>query len=128
MTNNEKMINLKNVFGRDVGVLNAKTYHETVKNVRAVVSAIVSTYAYEIAYREGKINAVDSCRISARFGNLDENTTSKGTTGARRVHAIAFGLIELASVGTFTGSFGFDDFKREIDMMITPIIKADLGI
>ena len=118
------MINLKNVFGRDVGVLNAKTYHETVKNVRAVVSTIVSTYSYEIAYREGKINAVDSCRISARFGNLDENTTS----GERRVHAIAFGLIELASVGTFTGSLAFEDFKREIDMMITPIIKADLGI
>ena len=128
MTNNEKMINLKNVFGRDIGVLNAKTYHETVKNVKAVVSAIVSTYSYEIAYREGKINAVDSCRISARFGNLDENSMSKGTRGERRVHAIALGLIELATVGTFTGTLAFEDFKYEIDMMITPVVKADLGI
>ena len=128
MTNNEKMINLKNVFGRDVGVLNAKTYHETVKNVKSVVSAIVSTYSYEIAYREGKINAVDSCRISARFGNLDENSMAKGTRGERRVHAIALGLIELASGGTFTGTLAFEDFKYEIDMMITPVVKADLGI
>lgn len=127
MTNNEKMINLKNVFGRDLGVLNAKTYRETVKNVRAVVSAIVSTYSYEIAYREGKINAVDSCRISARFGNLDENS-SKGTRGERCVHAIALGLIELATIGTFTGTLAFEDFKCEIDMMITPVVKADLGI
>ena len=42
MTNNEKMNNLKSVFGRDVFVRNSKTYHETVKNVRAVVSAILA--------------------------------------------------------------------------------------
>lgn len=123
MTNNEKMINLKNVFA-NVGVLNGKTYYQTLGIVRAVVSDLVSTYAYEIAYREGKINAVDSCRISARFGNLDQN--SNVSAGVKRVHAIAFGLIELASVGGFDGDY--DDFKRELDIMITPVIKADLGI
>ena len=124
MTNNEKMTNLKNLFGRDFGVRNAKTYHETIKNVRAVVSAIVETYTYDIAYREGKINAVDSCRISGFFGNLDKNTTS----GLRRVHAIALGLIDLASEGIYTGNLAFEDFKHDLDFMITPVIKENLGI
>ena len=124
MTNNEKMTNLKNLFGRDIGVRNAKTYQETLKNVRAVVSAIVSTYTYDIAYREGKINAVDSCRISGLFGNLDKNTTS----GLRRVHAIALGLIDLASEGVFVGTLAFEDFKHDLDMMMTPVIKENLGI
>lgn len=124
MTNNEKMNNLKNLFGRDIGVRNAKTYHETVKNVRDVVSAIVSTYTYDIAYREGKINAVDSCRISGLFGNLDNNNTS----GLRRVHAIALGLIDLASEGIFVGTLAFEDFKHDLDMMMTPVIKENLGI
>ena len=124
MTNNEKMTNLKNLFGRDIGVRNAKTYHETIKNVRAVVSAIVSTYTYDIAYREGKINAVDSCRISGLFSNLDNNNTS----GLRRVHAIALGLIDIASEGVFVGTLAFEDFKHDLDMMITPVIKENLGI
>ena len=124
MTNNEKMTNLKNLFGRDNGVRNAKTYNETLKNVRYVVSAIVSTYTYDIAYREGKITAVDSCRISALFGNLDKNTTS----GLRRVHAIVLGLIDLASEGVFVGNLAFEDFKHDLDMMITPVIKENLGI
>ena len=124
MTNNEKMTNLKNLFGRDNGVRNAKTYQETLKNVRYVVSAIVSTYTYDIAYREGKINAVDSCRISGLFGNLDKNTTS----GLRRVHAIALGLIDLASEGVFVGTLAFEDFKQDLDMMMTPVIKENLGI
>lgn len=124
MTNNEKMNNLKNLFGRDNGVRNAKTYQETLKNVRYVVSSIVSTYTYDIAYREGKINAVDSCRISGLFGNLDKNTTS----GLRRVHAIALGLIELASEGVFVGTLAFEDFKHDLDMMMTPVIKENLGI
>ena len=124
MTNNEKMTNLKNLFGRDIGVRNAKTYHETVKNVRDVVSAIVSTYTYDIAYREGKINAVDSCRISGHFGNLENNNTS----GLRRVHAIALGLIDLASEGVFVGNLAFEDFKHDLDFMITPVIKENLGI
>ena len=124
MTNNEKMTNLKNLFGRDNGVRNAKTYQETLKNVRYVVSAIVSTYTYDIAYREGKINAVDSCRISGLFGNLDKNTTS----GLRRVHAIALGLIDLASEGVFVGTLAFEDFKHDLDMMMTPVIKENLGI
>ena len=124
MTNNEKMTNLKNLFGRDNGVRNAKTYNETLKNVRAVVSAIVSTYTYDIAYREGKITAVDSCRISGLFGNLYDNNTS----GLRRVHAIALGLIDLASEGIFTGNLAFEDFKHDLDMMMTPVIKENLGI
>ena len=124
MTNNEKMNNLKNLFGRDDFVRNSKTYHETVKNVRAVVSAILSTYTYDIAYREGKINAVDSCRISGLFGNLDNNNTS----GLRRVHAIALGLIDLASEGVFVGTLAFEDFKHDLDMMMTPVIKENLGI
>ena len=124
MTNNEKMTNLKNLFGRDNGVRNAKTYNETLKNVRAVVSAIVSTYTYDIAYREGKITAVDSCRISGLFGNLENNNTS----GLRRVHAIALGLIDLASEGIFTGNLAFEDFKHDLDMMMTPVIKENLGI
>ena len=124
MTNNEKMTNLKNLFGRDVFVRNSKTYHETVKNVRNVVSAIVSTYTYDIAYREGKITAIDSCRISSLFGDLDKNTTS----GLRRVHAIALGLIDLASEGVFVGNLAFEDFKHDLDMMITPVIKENLGI
>ena len=118
------MNNLKNLFGRDNGVRNAKTYQETLKNVRYVVSSIVSTYTYDIAYREGKINAVDSCRISGLFGNLDKNTTS----GLRRVHAIALGLIELASEGVFVGTLAFEDFKHDLDMMMTPVIKENLGI
>ena len=124
MTNNEKMNNLKNLFGRDNGVRNAKTYQETLKNVRYVVSSIVSTYTYDIAYREGKINAVDSCRISGLFGNLENNNTS----GLRRVHAIALGLIDLASEGIFVGTLAFEDFKHDLDMMITPVIKENLGI
>ena len=124
MTNNEKMTNLKNLFGRDNGVRNAKTYQETIKNVRSVVSAIVSTYTYDIAYREGKITAVASCRISGLFGNLDKNTTS----GLRRVHAIVLGLIDLASEGIFVGTLAFEDFKRDLDFMITPVIKENLGI
>ena len=124
MTNNEKMTNLKNLFGRDNGVRNAKTYNETLKNVRAVVSAIVSTYTYDIAYREGKITAVDSCRISGLFGNLENNNTSS----LRRVHAIALGLIDLASEGIFTGNLAFEDFKHDLDMMMTPVIKENLGI
>lgn len=124
MTNNEKMTNLKNLFGRDNGVRNAKTYNETLKNVRWVVSAIISTYTYDIAYREGKIAAVDSCRISGLFRNLDNNNTS----GLRRVHAIALGLIDLASEGIFTGNLAFEDFKHDLDMMMTPVIKENLGI
>lgn len=124
MTNNEKMTNLKNLFGRDVFVRNSKTYHETVKNVRSVVSAIISTYTYDIAYREGKITAVDSCRISGLFSDLDKNTTS----GLRRVHAIALGLIDLASEGVFAGNLAFEDFKHDLDMMMTPVIKENLGI
>ena len=124
MTNNEKMTNLKNLFGRDIGVRNSKTYQETIKNVRAVVSSIVSTYTYDIAYREGKITAVDSCRISGLFGNLDNNNTS----GLRRVHAIALGLIDLASEGVFVGTLAFEDFKHDLDFMITPVIKENLGI
>ena len=118
MTNNEKMTNLKNLFGRDIGVRNAKTYQETLKNVRVVVSAIVSTYTYDIAYREGKITAVDSCRISGIFANLDNNNTS----GLRRVHAIALGLIDLASEGVVVGNLAFEDFKHDLDMMMSPII------
>ena len=124
MTNNEKMNNLKHVFGNDVCVRNAKTYKETLKNVRDVVSTIVSNYVYEIAYREGKINSLSSCRISALFGNLDNNNTS----GLRRVHAIVFGLIDLASEGVFAETLAFEHFKRDLDMMITPVVKENLGI